>query len=122
MSSNGERDDHPPAAGDSLDQLIRDLGIAVTEEGKARWRERLSKPISPEALAAGRRIEEESTRPLPGMVKSDGDSFEQLLQDMGVVLTDEGRARWRERLSKPISPAALEAGRQMQERARRGEI
>jgi hypothetical protein len=38
------------------DEVLRRAGIAVTEDGKARWRERLATPIAPEALDAGRRM------------------------------------------------------------------
>lgn len=38
------------------DEVLRRAGITVTEDGKARWRERLSQPIAPEAVDAGRRL------------------------------------------------------------------
>src|SRR5689334_8538793 len=119
MSSNADRPGDVPAPDDGLDQLIRDLGIAVTEEGKARWRERLSKPISPEALAEGRRMRERA-RAAGASPASDDGGLDQILRNLGIVVTEEGKARWRERLSKPISPEALAEGRRMRERARRG--
>ncbi|WP_405428835.1 hypothetical protein [Micromonospora sp. NBC_00617] len=39
-----------------LHEVLRRAGIEVTEEGRARWRERLAAPIPPDALAEGRRM------------------------------------------------------------------
>jgi hypothetical protein len=36
---------------DRTEEILRASGFNITEEGKRRWRERLRKPISPEALA-----------------------------------------------------------------------
>ncbi|WBB78159.1 hypothetical protein O7606_18170 [Micromonospora sp. WMMD882] len=43
-----------------LEDVLRRVGIEVTDEGKSRWRSRLSRPISAEALAEGRRILDEA--------------------------------------------------------------
>jgi hypothetical protein len=37
------------------EKVLREAGMAPTEAGKQRWRERLSEPIPDEALAEGRR-------------------------------------------------------------------
>jgi hypothetical protein len=38
------------------DEVLRRAGIEVTERGKARWRERLARPMAPEVLDEGRRL------------------------------------------------------------------
>jgi hypothetical protein len=44
------------AAERPLDEVLREAGFQVTEEGRARWRQRLATPISAEALAEGQRM------------------------------------------------------------------
>jgi prevent-host-death family protein len=43
-----------------LEDVLRRVGMEVTEEGKARWRFRLTQPIPAEALAEGRRLLDEA--------------------------------------------------------------
>ncbi|MEV4755154.1 hypothetical protein AB0J86_08575 [Micromonospora sp. NPDC049559] len=38
------------------DEVLRRAGIVVTEDGKARWRERLARPMPAEVLDEGRRL------------------------------------------------------------------
>jgi hypothetical protein len=38
------------------DEVLRRAGIVVTEDGKARWRERLARPMTAEVLDEGRRL------------------------------------------------------------------
>lgn len=38
------------------DEVLRRAGIAVTEDGKARWRKRLAQPMAPDVLDEGRRM------------------------------------------------------------------
>jgi hypothetical protein len=38
------------------DEVLRAAGIEVTEAGKARWRERLGRPMAPEVLDEGGRL------------------------------------------------------------------
>ncbi|MGW4461074.1 hypothetical protein [Micromonospora sp. NBC_01796] len=43
-------------AGGRVDEVMRRAGIEVTEEGKARWRDRLAEPMPADVLDAGRRL------------------------------------------------------------------
>ncbi|OZV82509.1 hypothetical protein CA850_09595 [Micromonospora echinospora] len=43
-----------------LEDVLRRVGMEVTEEGKASWRSRLAQPIPAEALAEGRRLLDEA--------------------------------------------------------------
>ncbi|WDZ83751.1 hypothetical protein [Micromonospora cathayae] len=43
-----------------LEDVLRRVGMDVTDEGKARWRSRLAQPIPAEVLAEGRRILDEA--------------------------------------------------------------
>jgi hypothetical protein len=40
----------------TMEDAIRAAGMTVTEEGKRRWRERLSQPMPEEVLDAGRQM------------------------------------------------------------------
>jgi hypothetical protein len=40
----------------SLDDVLRDAGFHVTDEGRAHWRRRLATPIPADALAEGQRL------------------------------------------------------------------
>src|SRR6266480_651865 len=42
----------------TIEEVMAQAGIQLTEEGRRKWRERLAKPIPPEALAEGRRMSE----------------------------------------------------------------
>jgi len=44
----------------TVDQVLRDAGFEITEEGRERWRRRLATPISPEALKEGRRMRQQA--------------------------------------------------------------
>jgi hypothetical protein len=39
-----------------LDEVLRDVGFQITDEGRAHWRRRMATPISAEALADGQRM------------------------------------------------------------------
>jgi hypothetical protein len=49
--------------GESTRQMLREAGFVLTEEGRAKWRERLRRPIPPEVIEAGRRMLEQVDRP-----------------------------------------------------------
>lgn len=60
-SSSASADRDPDVPGDSmtdptLDQVLRDAGFTVTEDGRERWRRRLATPIPAEALAEAERL------------------------------------------------------------------
>jgi hypothetical protein len=52
--------DDAAVAGASMADALRAAGIAVTEDGKRRWRERLRESIPDEALTEGRRARSEA--------------------------------------------------------------
>ena len=39
-----------------VNEVLRHAGIEVTEQGKARWRDRLAQPMPDDVLDAGRRL------------------------------------------------------------------
>lgn len=43
-----------------LEDVLRRVGMEVTDEGKAHWRSRIAQPIPAEALAEGRRMLDEA--------------------------------------------------------------
>lgn len=43
-----------------VEEVLRRVGIEVTEAGKARWRDRLAAPIPADVLAEGQRLLDEA--------------------------------------------------------------
>ena len=42
-----------------LEEILKALGYEITEDGKGRWRQQLTQPMSPAALEQARRLREQ---------------------------------------------------------------
>jgi hypothetical protein len=62
MAGSGTADNHTDqhdrttVTDPGVDEMLREAGFTITVAGKERWRRRLAKPMSAEALAEGRRL------------------------------------------------------------------